>query len=140
MASDNPNNVALKRRGRAFHAHRPELYARLASLERTLAIARVSQTCAFTMVPARQILSEKVVVIATESWSAIGILDCRVHELWTRFLSATLKDDLQYTASDRYETFPFPPNWATDSTLEGSERPSEGNGRISEGKARELTR
>jgi hypothetical protein len=29
-----------------------------------------------------------------------------------------MKDDLRYTPSDCFETFPFPPNWETNETLE----------------------
>ena len=53
-----------------------------------------------------------------DKYSALVILQCRAHEIWTRFFSSTLKDDLQYTPSDCFETFPFPENWETDPTLE----------------------
>jgi hypothetical protein len=43
-----------------------------------------------------------------------------VHDTWARFLNTTLKDDMQYTPSRCFETFPFPENWETCSSLEGS--------------------
>ena len=116
----NPNNTRLKRKWWAYHAHRPELSARLSSMTRTLVIARVSQSFAFVFVSAKQILSEKVVVITTESWGAFASLQCRVHEVWTRFLCATLKDDLQYTASDCYVTYPMPTDWERRRDLEAA--------------------
>jgi hypothetical protein len=35
----------------------------------------------------------------------------RPHELWARFFGSSMKDDLRYTPSDCFETFPFPENW-----------------------------
>ena len=42
----------------------------------------------------------------------------RSHEIWVRFFSSSLKDDLGYRPSDCFETFPFPENGETDPTLE----------------------
>jgi len=114
----NPNNARLKRKWWAYHAHRPELSSRLSGMTKSLVIARVSQSFAFVFVSSQQILSEKVVVVTTESWGAFASLQCRVHEIWTRFLCATLKDDLQYTASDCYVTFPMPTDWEQRKDLE----------------------
>lgn len=104
----NPNNVPLKRRWWAYQAHRPELYDLLFKMQRVLAIARVSQTCAFTFVPTQQIFSERVVLLAVESYQAFAVLQSRTHESWARFLNATLKDDMRYAASDCFENYPFP--------------------------------
>ncbi len=38
------------------------------------------------------------------------------------FFSSTLKDDLQYTPSDCFETFPFSEGWETDAALEAAGR------------------
>jgi hypothetical protein len=40
--------------------------------------------------------------------SALATLQSRVHEAWAWLLSATMKSDLSYSASDCFETFPFP--------------------------------
>jgi hypothetical protein len=47
-------------------------------------------------------------VIALESYGAFAVLQCRVHEVWARFLGSSMKDDLRYTTTDCFETFPFP--------------------------------
>src|SRR5262249_18481049 len=97
---------------------RPGLYAAIQHFSRVLAIARMSRTCAFTFVSAKQILNEKIVVLTFDSNPAFALLQSRVHEVWTRFLSTTLKDDLQYTPSECFETFPFPVNWDRNQKLE----------------------
>jgi hypothetical protein len=116
----NPNNTPLKRRWWAYQAHRPELYEVMAKMRRVLAIARVSQTCAFSFLNPNQIFSEKVVLFALESDASFTLLQSRVHESWARFLNATLKDDMQYAASDCFETFPFPERFETDPRLESA--------------------
>ena len=46
------------------------------------------------------------------------MLQSRVHEVFARFFSSSIKDDLRYNPSDCFETFPFPENWESASTLE----------------------
>ena len=46
------------------------------------------------------------------------VLQSRAHEVWARFFASTLKDDLRYTPSDCFETFPFPENFETNARLE----------------------
>jgi len=53
-----------------FWRPRPELHAAIAGLDRVIAIARVSQTAAFTFLPARMVYSEQLVVFAYSSNSA----------------------------------------------------------------------
>ena len=45
-------------------------------------------------------------------------MQSRVHETWVRAVSLTLKDDLRYVPGHCFETFPFPENWQTNSTME----------------------
>lgn len=54
------------------------------------------------------VLNEKIVVFPFESHAPFTVIQSRVHEVWARSLSSTLKDDLQYTPSECFETFPFP--------------------------------
>ena len=116
VLGNNPNNTPLKKRWWAFQAHRPELYQQLERQHRVLCVSRVGQAMAFALVPADIVFSEQVVVFALESYAAFALLQSRPHESWARFLGSSMKDDLRYTPSDCFETFPFPPNWA-DSCL-----------------------
>ena len=47
--------------------------------------------------------------------AAFCALQSRPHEIWARFFGSSMKDDLRYTPSDCFETFPFPRGWATSS-------------------------
>jgi len=115
---DNPNNVPLKRKWWAYQAHRPELYSRIARHDHVLCISRVGEALAFTFAPSTILFSEAVVVFDISSFSGFAITQGRCHEVWARFLASSMKDDLRYTPSDCFETFPFPENLETDAALE----------------------
>lgn len=97
---------------------RPGLYAAIAELGRVLAISRVSNSFGFTFLPSGIVYNEKLVIFPFANAAPFTVLQSRPHEVWARFFSTTLKDDLQYTPSDCFETFPFPKDWHDDSALE----------------------
>ncbi len=86
----------------------PELSQYLETHERCIAMARVSRTCAFAFVGKGQVLSDKLVTFLMDRASAFSVLQSPVHEVWARFFSSTMKDDLQYTPTDCFDTFAFP--------------------------------
>lgn len=97
-----------------------ELYAAIAGLERVLVIARVSNSFAFTFLPRDVVCNEKIVVFPFSNSAAFCALQARIHEIWGRFFNSSLKDDMQYTPSDCFETFPFPENWESHPALEAA--------------------
>ena len=105
-----------------FERHRPELYQSIDGLDHVIAIARVSNSFAPTLLPSGMVYSEKIVVFPFSSFGPYCAIQCRVHEIWTRFFSSTLKDDLQYRPSACFDTFPFPDGWLNDSVLEQAGR------------------
>lgn len=68
--------------------------------------------------PSGRVFSHALAIFALEDDSGFCILQSRSHELWARFFGSSMKDDLRYTPSTCFETFPFPTNWETDPTLE----------------------
>jgi len=48
------------------------------------------------------------VAFTTERIDVFALLQSRIHEVWTRSLSSTMKDDLSYVPSDCFDTFPLP--------------------------------
>jgi hypothetical protein len=62
----------------------------------------------FVRVKAGCVFSHKLVVFAYDSFSAIAVLQSRVHELWALTFGSSMKDDPVYTPSDCFRTFPFP--------------------------------
>jgi len=122
-----PMRLALKRKAlRArwwqFGERQPALQRAIRGLPRVLAITQTSQTCAFVFLLPGVIPSHKVVVFPMDSFSSFAVLQSRIHEMWARFFASSMKDDLSYTPSDCFETFPFPHGWEGGSRLEDSGR------------------
>jgi hypothetical protein len=118
-----PQRLAQKREIRArywwrFGETTPALFKAIAECDRVLVISRVGQHGSFTFLPNDMVYSESLVIFPLQQNSAFSIIQSRFHETWARFFGSSMKDDLRYTPSDCFETFPFPKNWETDPTLE----------------------
>jgi hypothetical protein len=96
-----------------------ELYAEAAGKFSVLAIScAATRHVAFASLPSHLIYSHKLVVVPTDLRAVFACLQSRPHDGWAWAFSSTLKDDLQYTPSDCFETFPFTENFETDARLE----------------------
>ena len=104
-------------RDKAKHSKRPwwlherprhELYTAIAGKRRYLVTARVTKHLCFSYQPTGRILNEKLYVFPLESYAHFALMQSRVHVPWAWLLSSTMKNDLNYSASDCFETFPFP--------------------------------
>jgi hypothetical protein len=116
------NDRGAKKLWWQFIRPRPELQAAIAGLERVLVISRIGQHAAFTFLPAGTVFSEQLIVFPLPTHAAFCALQSRPHETWARFFASSMKDDLRYTPSDCFETFPFPENWETHPALEATGR------------------
>jgi hypothetical protein len=106
-----------------FWNARQELQSAIAGLDRVLVTgAAAAPQFVIASLPTGIVYSHKLIVFPFEALAPFAVFQSRTHELWARFFSATLKDDLQYAPSDCLETFPFPPDWETDPTLETAGR------------------
>ena len=103
-----------------FERPRPDLLRAIAGLERVLANSQVSTRVQFAFLPADKVYGHTANVFPLNTHAAFAALQSRPHEIWARFFGSSMKDDLRYTPSDCFETFPFPPNWQTDPTLEAA--------------------
>jgi hypothetical protein len=95
-----------------FWAPRPDFYDLLATKKRCLVTAVVSKHLMFSFQPADRVFSHKLYVFPLESYASFSFLQSRVHEPWAWLLSSTMKNDLNYSASDCFDNFPFPPEAA----------------------------
>jgi len=103
-----------------FWRSRREMIEALAPLSRYLVHPYTSSHLAFAFLPSKTLLAAPHLAFTFESSAAFGLLQSRSHEVWARFFSSTLKDDLSYSPSDCFLTFPFPRNWQTAPTLEAA--------------------
>jgi len=94
----------------------------LSLLRRAIVRSRIGNAFAFTFLPSNVVMNEKTVVFAFDNHAAFGVLQSRLHEIWAVCFSSTLKDDLQYTPTDCFSTFPFPGAWEANAGLEAAGR------------------
>jgi hypothetical protein len=91
----------------------------IAPLERVLVTnAQASTHLSFIFYSPKVVFANSLNVFPFQTYSSFTVLQSRIHEVFARFLSSSIKDDLRYNPSDCFETFPFPDNWETNPTLE----------------------
>lgn len=118
---DTVRNPRTRDRWWLYEAPRPGLYAatrRLSSLFVTSCAA--TPHWALVRVGNNGLFGNTLSVLAFDSMAAFATLQSRVHEVWARAFASSMKDDLRYTPSDCFETFPLPPAFDTDPTLEAA--------------------
>ncbi|MCK4412562.1 MAG: N-6 DNA methylase, partial [Candidatus Eisenbacteria sp.] len=103
-----------------FERTRPQMRAATAGLRRVLMHPFTSTNLAFAFVPSTTVVVTPHIVFANESDTLFCALQSRPHEIWARFFGSSMKDDLRYTPSDCFETFPFPENWEIHPALEAA--------------------
>lgn len=120
---DKQKRKALRERWWQYAEKRPGLKAATTGLERVLvAGAQASAQYAFTFLRTGQVFAQGLAVIALETDASFCALQSRPHEVWARFFGSSMKDDLRYTPSDCFETFPFPEGWRDDPALDNAGR------------------
>ena len=115
---DNGDARQRKEKWWLWGRYTPGLFSTIADLDRVLAISRVGHNAAVAFLPGEMVYAESIVVFPLKTDAAFCALQSRPHELWARFFGSSMKDDLRYTPSDCFETFPFPEQWETHSDLE----------------------
>ena len=120
-----PERMAQKDQGAKekwwqFIRPRPKLHAAIADLERVLFHGFLCQHLQFAFLPKAMVYAGPDNVFSLSTCAAFCTLQSRPHEIWTRFFGSSMKDDLRYTPSDCFETFPFPDGWETHPSLEAA--------------------
>lgn len=91
-----------------FWNPRKALRARLGNSDEVIAIARVSNALAPTIVDADQVFSEQCIVFPDANRALFAALNSSFHQLWALRYGSTLGTGVRYTPSDVFETFPLP--------------------------------
>lgn len=107
-----------------WHFRRPTagLNEALRLLSKCMACSRHSPHLAIEFRSTDEMLSESMIVFASQSFALFAILQSSVHEIWARIMASSMKDDLRYTPSDTFGTFPFPADYERNVELENAGR------------------
>jgi len=94
-----------------FGETRPGMRKALSGLGKYIATPMVSKHRIFAWVNSNVISENLVVVIASDSDYLFGVLQSRIHEVWSRSQGTQLREaesGQRYTPTTTFETFPFP--------------------------------
>jgi N-6 DNA Methylase len=101
----------------------PALKKAIASLHQVLVTnCGAAPHMAIALTTSGSVFANTLAVFAFGNLSPFATLQSRIHEIWARFFASSMKDDLRYTPSDCFETFPFPEGFETSPTLEAAGR------------------
>ena len=115
------NDRGAKERWWQFIRPRPELNTAIVDLDRVLVInCGATPHHATTFLSSKMVFANTLAVFPLATHAAFCALQSVPHEIWARFFGSSMKDDLRYTPSDCFETFPFPENWEMHTELEAA--------------------
>ncbi len=89
---------------------RPAMRRALTGLARYLATARVAKHRLFVWLSEETLPDSQIIVFSLDDDYSFGVLHSRAHELWARSMGTWMGvgNDLRYTPTTCFETFPFP--------------------------------
>jgi methylase of polypeptide subunit release factors len=101
---------------------RPIMRKALSDLSCYFAIPKVAKYIVFSPVDVSILPCEANMVIASDDYYILGILNSNIHRLWVKAQSSTLEDRTRYTNTTCFETFPFPQNPGVGASRRGGSR------------------
>ncbi|MEE9986114.1 Eco57I restriction-modification methylase domain-containing protein [Agrobacterium pusense] len=118
--------AARRERWWLFGEQAKGLYSSIQNKASILVTLFTSPHLSFSIISAGQVYANAVVVLVVPEQHAFPVLQSRIHEIWARFFSSSMKDDLRYAPSDCFETFPFPEGYEADETVNGGVKTGHG--------------
>ncbi len=90
------------------------LYKGINNLRHCYGIGWVSKYLNFSKLPINYVFTNSLYIFTTDRWDLYSVVQSTIHEVWARKYSGALKQDLRYSPSDCFGTFPFPEGlWKT---------------------------
>jgi hypothetical protein len=88
---------------------RPALYETISKVDQVMAMNRHSKHMIISIVDKGIVYSEATIVFALKGYSEFAFLSSSIHDIWAWKNSSTMGvSTLRYSASNAFETFPFP--------------------------------
>jgi hypothetical protein len=91
-----------------FGEYAPKMRQAISKLSCYFAIPKIAKYIVFSPVDVSILPCEANMVIASDDFYILGILNSKIHRLWVKAQSSTLEDRTRYTPNTCFETFPFP--------------------------------
>ena len=91
-----------------FLRPRPEMSDKIKLLKRCFVTSRVTKYLNFSSAPTDIVFTNNIFVLTSDRWDHCAVAQSTIHEVWARKYSMSLKQDLQFSPSNCFETFSFP--------------------------------
>ncbi len=102
------NRAARRERWWQYAERATGLYSHIQHLHQCFVIARTTKHLNFSALPTNYVFTDALYVFTTDRWDHYAVVQSTLHEVWARKYSGALKQDLRYSPSNCFETFPFP--------------------------------
>jgi hypothetical protein len=90
------------------------LYDGILGLHRCFAATATTKHLNFSALPTNAVFTQALKIFTTDRWDLYAVVQSNLHEVWARKYSGALKQDLRYSPSKCFDTFPFPEGlWQT---------------------------
>ncbi len=111
---DTQNRASNRDQWWIYGEHRPGLNRKIQTINRCFIVARTTKHLNFSVAPTNYVFTEALKVFTTDRWDLYTVVQSTLHEVWARKYSGALKQDLRYSPSKCFDTFPFPEGlWQT---------------------------
>jgi hypothetical protein len=87
---------------------RPEMRSVIQGLRRYIVTPETAQHRLFVWLTPQTLPDKNLIVIARDDDATFGILQSKIHEIWSLRLGTSLEDRPRYTSTTTFSTFPFP--------------------------------
>ncbi len=99
------------------------LYTEIRRLPRCFVAARTTKHLNFyCLYHLTIVFTDALKVFTTDRWDLYTVVQSTIHEVWARKYSGALKQDLRYSPSECFDTFPFPEDMADSESYAGGHR------------------
>lgn len=105
---DNVSRKQYRDRWWRYAEYRPSLVRRMEHLDRVIVMAQVSSRVVPALVRTGRVFSHKVIVFPWDDFGLLGVLTSTVHRVWVDRYTSTMKQDISYSPTDCFDTFPMP--------------------------------
>lgn len=112
---DAHSEEAVRRKWWLFKRPTCALYRAINLKDRCFAFSRHTKHWGVVAMPTNVLFSEALKVLTTDRWDLYAAVQSSLHEVWARKYSGAIKQDLRYSPSKCFDTFPFPANLPTES-------------------------
>jgi len=110
----NKNEKKLSELWWLFARYRPNLVHAIKDLPKCFVATGTTKYLNFSIMPPDYVFSVALYVFSTDRCDLFSVVQSTLHEVWARMYSGALKQDLSYSPSNCFNTFPFPKGlWQT---------------------------